>query len=352
MTAMKLRNKLFAGVGAHVLIDGQYGSTGKGALAAWLAVQAHNHRVQFEGAITSAGPNSGHTFYDSYDNKHVLKQLPTFAVMANMLGGNVTAYLSGGAVINLDILIDEAERYPETPIRVHENAAVIKLEDVIVEKHGSIAKIASTISGTGAAQMRKINREPDAVFKHYWETKKFPPNVGTFRHPFHADAYRYFVEVAQGFSLGINGRFYPHTTSRECTVMQGIADARIPPSCVAKTYMAIRTYPIRVGNLGENSSGDWYEDQKEMAWTDLGVEPELTTVTQRIRRVASFSVRQLIEATIANDPNFLFINFLNYLPPDERVPFVEELHRIRDQMNFGYDILGGMGPKLSDIEFV
>jgi len=65
------------------------------------------------------------------------------------------------------------------------------------------------------------------------------------------------MEVSQGFSLGINSEFYPKVTSRECTVMQGLADARIAPSKLAKTYMAIRTYPIRVGDVVEVDDDDF-----------------------------------------------------------------------------------------------
>lgn len=348
-----LHEKLFKDFGAHVMVDGQYGSTGKGALAAWLGRQAVIQNKRFVGAITSAGPNSGHTFYDEDGNKHVLKQLPTFAVVASSYGMKIGAFLSGGAVIDLDILREEADRYPDLSIYVHGCAAVIKPEDKERERSGSIAKIASTLSGTGAALMRKINREHDAVWSHYWNNKvSMPPNVSTYWHLFSTRENPYFIEVSQGYSLGINSFFYPHTTSRECTAMQGLADARIPASSLKRTFMTIRTYPIRVGNLEGHSSGGWYNDQYETSWEEIGVTPELTTVTKRVRRVATFSDGQFVEACLVNDPDFVFVNFLNYMEPSDRSEFIRNLYEIRRDCGFRYHLIGGIGPKMEDINFV
>jgi adenylosuccinate synthase len=304
---------LFASNGVHCVVDGQFGSTGKGALCAWLAEKALMDDKYFRGAIYSGGPNSGHTFYH-HGEKHVLKQLPTFAVATTLLGGECAAYLSAGAVVDPYILVTEAQRYPDVKIYVHPNAAVIGVEHKQTEQSGSIAAVASTQSGTGAAIAMKVMREPRAIARdNLFAMAKMPPNIAILNHELHPDAYAYFMEVSQGFSLGINSEFYPHVTSRECTVMQGLADARIPASQLAKTYMAVRTFPIRVGNTAEGHSGDWYQDQDEISWEDLGVEPELTTVTKRVRRVATFSNHQFDDALAANDPDYVFVNFLNYI---------------------------------------
>src|SRR6187455_866807 len=109
---------LFSDTGVHCVVDGQFGSTGKGALCAWLAFRALGGNHYFRGAIYSGGPNSGHTFYHDGE-KHVLKQLPTFAVATTLMGGECVAYLSAGAVIDSDILFAEARRYPNVKIFVH-----------------------------------------------------------------------------------------------------------------------------------------------------------------------------------------------------------------------------------------
>jgi len=337
---------LFEKTGVHVLVDGQFGSTGKGALASFLAREAVESGAikDFQGVITSAGPNSGHTSYWGH-GKIILKQLPTFAVQAHLMGYTIPVFLSAGAVINRDQLFFEANTYPSIPIHVHPNAAVITKEAMQEELKGSIRDIASTQSGTGAALAHKIYREPEAIAKN--SLGPTPKNVVISHVRPKPDSNAYFMEVSQGFSLGINSEFYPHVTSRECTVMQGIADARIPPRHVAKTYMCVRTYPIRVGNLGTYSSGDWYEDQTETSWDELGIDPELTTVTQRVRRVATFSMRQYIDAVYANDPDWVAVNFMNYLNDANQAELMDNLMEARALVSKDHGFIAGFGPHAS-----
>jgi len=336
--------RLFEPTGAHVLVDGQYGSTGKGALAAWLAAQPG--QPDWGGVVSNAGPNSGHTFYHE-GRKVVLKQLPTFAVAHYLRGNVIPVYLSAGAVIDVGQLVKEANDYPNLPIFVHPNAAVITADDRAAEHSGTMAAVAGTRSGTGSAIARKVMRDPRAVMDEQMWTH-LPYNIHRMGVPLNPRTVPYFVEVSQGFSLGINSQFYPKVTSRECTVMQAIADARIPPRLVTKTYMSIRTFPIRVGSVDGFDSGGWYPDQREVTWGSLGVKPELTTVTQRVRRVATFSRQQFIEAVHTNDPDFVFVNFLNYLKEHEQISLLREIDHLGAVHEF--NIIRGYGPETKDIE--
>lgn len=336
---------LFEKSGAHVLVDGQFGSTGKGALAAWLAHQARDRNWLPDVVISNAGPNSGHTFYHG-DEKVVLKQLPTFAAAMYLLGIPLPVHLSAGAIIDPDILRKEAEQFPMMPIWVHPNAAVITPEDKEAEHSGTIAAVAGTRSGTGAALARKVQRDPNAVYSAHHSSLNMPANVGTRVIPVR-DTWKLFIEVSQGFSLGLNQQFYPKCTSRECTVSQALADASLPPRSLAKAYMSIRTYPIRVGNVDGHSSGDWYWDQKETTWEEIGQAPELTTVTQRVRRVANFSLTQYIEAVRVNDPDVVFVNFMNYMDEDAGRNLLHRLEGIGRVENF----LLGYGPKVEDVKW-
>lgn len=342
--------RLFEDRGAHVLVDGQYGSTGKGVLAAWLALQAKEQGAVFTAAISNAGPNSGHTFYHGTE-KHVLKQLPTFAVASHLMGVQIPVFLSAGAIINPGQLANEATKYPNITIYVHPNAAVISAEDMEAEHSGSVAAVAGTRSGTGAALARKVLRDPSAVWQNYHGRRAMPSNVNMLSYSPTPQVFRYFVEVSQGFSLGLNQRFYPKGTSRECTAAQAISDAGIPPRQVVKTYLSLRTWPIRVGAVDGYDSGGWYPDQFETSWGDLGVEPELTTVTKRVRRVASFSPQQFYDAAKVNDPDWVFLNFLNY-PEQDRDPLlsIREIRTGGIIRDFG--IIGSVGPTSGDVEII
>lgn len=349
---------LFKNYGAHVIVDGQFGSTGKGAFSKWLADQAVAEGWTPDVVVSNAGPNSGHTFYHG-DDKHVLKQLPTFAVAMHLMGVSIPVFLSAGAVVNPEILCAEIDRYPGIEVWVHPNAALITDDDVAAEHSGTVAAVAGTASGTGAAIARKVLRDPNAVMgsiedkvgdSHFY-IGDWPQTATDYGWDTRTKA---VVEVSQGFSLGLNTRqFYPKTTSRECTVMQAMADARMPPRFHATTYMVVRTFPIRVGNHNGHSSGECYSDQQELAWADIGVAPELTTVTQRERRVFTFSEAQYTEAFEANDPDFIFVNFLNYLPDEAaRVKLLDALDPEYNR-SAGYpQFIGGYGPKSGDIKWL
>lgn len=338
---------LFYKVGAHILVDGQFGSTGKGALAAFLA----HHAVvtgayrQFTLSITTCGPNSGHTSYFN-NEKIVLKQLPTFGVHFHRMGHTIPVLLAAGSIIDPAVLKEEAERFPGIPIWVHPNAAVVSPANKEDEQTGSIRDIASTQSGTGAALASKVIRIPTAIARY--GLIDMPPNVNFLEALLKPNQEAYMIEVGQGFSLGINSEFYPHVTSRECTVMQALADTRIAPYWLAKVYCCFRTFPIRVGNLGEHSSGSWYHDQEETSWEAIGQTPELTTVTKRVRRVATFSEQQFIEAVRANDPDWVAINFLNYLDIDQENEFMGALLDARKAYHKRWGIITGRGPNIQD----
>ena len=298
--------------GAYVLVDGQYGSTGKGLAAGMLAEMFYD-RV---GAVTTnAGPNSGHTSYFE-DEKIVLCQLPTFGVIAQKLGTCPTMFMNAGAIIDVERLKMEEELYAsDFSLFVHPTAAVTSKEGADFEKAGIVADIGSTGKGTGAALAAKVMREPTAVISGV----DHPFMLGGMPLGLARDA-TVFVEVSQGFSLSLNaGGMYPYCTSRDCTVAQALSDANIHPNELRKTMMVVRTYPIRVAG----NSGPCFPDQKELTWAELGVEPEITTVTKKVRRVFSFSVEQFKAAVACNQPEHIFLNFVNYLAPDQVRPFVE-----------------------------
>ncbi len=139
-------------------------------------------------------------------------------------------------------------------------------------------------------------------------------------------------EGSQGYALSIDhGSHYPMCTSRNCTIQQAMDHMAIPPSMVGDVYLNLRTYPIRVGNLVEDGvqkgySGDFYPDCEELTWEEVAersgmppeeatslAERERTTVTKRIRRVATFSMNGLRDAAAVNGATKLVVNFAQYL---------------------------------------
>jgi adenylosuccinate synthase len=327
--------------GVHFIVDGQFGSTGKGALA---AVIARAGRQSIEIYATNAGPNSGHTAVVGA-NKIVTTQIPVGAAVARILPGpRFETYLTAGAIINAAMLQHEVEKYGVVPT-VHPCAAMITSGHVALEQENGSSKIAGTAKGVGAVLADKVNREGNLWGRQdtwYGYSGVLDMNEGCILH-----------ESAQGFSLGVNeARFAPATTSRECSVQQALSDARIPLSRVRKVAMTLRTYPIRVGNTMKGYSGDYYEDQKETSWEELGQPEELTTVTKRVRRVFTWSWTQFIDALRTNEPDLLNVNFMDYLPVGEREPFIKKMIACyRQTLPHKKDpiVLCGFGPEIDQM---
>lgn len=357
----------FDGPGAYALVDGAYGSTGKGAAAALIGMLFGK---QIDVVTTNAGPNSGHTgfhvekpfmttegrtFVDDAVkwSKVVTQQIPVCAAVTRALYPmqRQVAYLNAGAVIDARILETERLEYGFNPrnLLVHPNAALIDGTD----DADSTAAIASTNKGVGRAIARKVMREESAVASYGLPLAPDTLTVGL--RPWNWQSDVVFVETAQGFSLGINQGFYPYCTSRECTVGQALADAAIPASRLRKVLMTLRTWPIRVGNTDKGTSGGWYPDQEETTWEALGVVPELTTVTKRVRRVASWSWQQFEDAVRTNEPDGLWVGFMDYVKEETlQEKFLGELlARYGLIMGKVPDfILGSFGPLPSDVKLM
>lgn len=355
-TGMALLRTDFLMNGFNAIVDGQYGSTGKGLLASVLAEHL-GHRVQF--VTSNAGPNSGHTSYYKGE-KVVLRQLPTFSVMNSLYGRMTTTVINAGAIIDPVVLHEEIIKYGKNmgTVFLNQYAALVS-ESNQKDETKMIERIGSTGKGTGSALSRKIMREPDAVLGSHCDNPKlvklYDGGVYLYEGPlssmmeYHDSSV--LAEVSQGFSLSLNaGGFYPHCTSRDCTVAQAMSDAGVHPSTYRDCAMVVRTYPIRVAG----NSGGCYRDQEETDWATLGVEPEVTTVTKKIRRVFTWSTLQFKHALAYNRPSILMVNFMNYLPRDVNqhqwvidnvyIPYTEVMKQ-RPKL-----ILLGYGPRNEDVK--
>lgn len=345
---------------ASVLIDGQYGSTGKGLLAAYLAKVSPSggHVVH----TTNASANAGHTtrwrdrIINSEIDRHIVTyHLPTGACVRK---GNL-AYINPGAIVNIPMLLEEKRTVESIlghgiHVMMHPHAASIEPEDREYEMEvGSQAEhISSTRKGVGRALARKVMREGRTVQSHADVLRAAGIQVSPLdlnQHLRHGTAVS--IEVPQGISLGLNhGSFYPYCTSREVSVAQAMSDAGVHPRFLGMVAMSMRTYPIRVGSLDGQSSGPHFYDQREVSWEALGVKPEYTTVTHRKRRVFTWSRAQYRESLSKAMPSIVFLNFCNYYK--ERRQLEDQItSMVEDHSMIGVkpQLLFGFGPYIEDV---
>lgn len=314
---------------ATVICDLQFGSTGKGLIAGYIA-----KRDKPDVVMTAWSANAGHTFIDENGRKFVHCMLANGIVSPNLQ----YVLIGPGSQMNAFTLAEEIAQCRDLlqgkSILIHQSAAII-LPKHVEEEAGPMTKIGSTKKGCGAAMIAKIRRNPDDLnTAHALKEELMDIILGKLD----ADndkidirvvgneeymsvvygAQRILVEGAQGFSLGINNGFYPYVTSRECTPAQIAVDVNLPLDFIDNVIGTMRTYPIRVANRfnekGEQIgwSGPSYPDQRELNWSELGKEAELTTVTKLPRRIFEFSEEQTRHALSVVRPNEVFLNFANY----------------------------------------
>ena len=340
---------------ANIIMDGQFGSTGKGLIAGYLGLKDERcGAVDF--AVTNAAPNAGHTFVQEDGRKIMTHHFP----MVGLVNPETKLVIDAGAIIDPVLFQKEMKEFNIHPGRVyvHPRAAVICPEDVEEERRrdSGPTKIASTQHGVGAALKRKIDRTAILAKDHPYLSQfcySYPNLNQTMR-----DGATVSLEVPQGYGLGINsGLSYPHCTSREISVSQALSDAQIHPRYLGNVLMSIRTYPIRVGNIKDYDgkeigwSGPFWEDSMETTWERLGFKPELTTVTKRVRRVATFSFSQYEDALEALRPTHVFVNFMNYLKSwQEAKDFLTLLvDKEIDHNQFPIRYYYGCGPTVKDV---
>lgn len=315
-----------------MILDFQYGSTGKGLIAGYLA-----KRDQYDTAICAFATNAGHTYIDVSRGIEVMtQQLPTAITSPTVK----YVLLGPGSAIHAATLLREIEanrhHLQGKQLLIHPHAAVVEDYHAVQEVADGRTKMGSTGKGVGEAYAERIQRSVEN------------PNIAKVR--FAGDHYlaQYvatqdeydevlsraddvIIEGAQGFSLSMYHGQYPYTTSRDVTPWQVAADCGIPFSWASYIQIVgtLRTLPIRVNNR-DGSSGPCYKDQIELDWHQVGVDAELTTVTKLPRRIFTFSLEQLRHAMTHCAGYWdtkLFLNFANYVAPDVVDRMIADIER-------------------------
>lgn len=324
---------------ASFLVGGQWGSEGKGAAAAWLAYNMAKQGQCYDIVTTDAAAQAGHTSIHK-GKKRVVFHLPTVPLIAKDEGLNSFSYVNAGSMIDPEVLEQELKEngLDDQNFAIHPMAAVITEDCKEAERaaDSSTTKIASTRKGVGEALARKAMRRGLVARDHPF-LKQFVRHMDLNGQL--SNGKSVLVEVPQGVSLSLNhSGFYPHTTSRDCTPMSGMSNAGIHPTFYGGTMVVLRTFPIRVGHIVEDGktlgeSGGFYSDQEETSWTELGVEAEITTVTKRVRRVFTFSTKQVRDTFALCRPDVVMLTFANYVKEQKKLDdIVDAINRVAKEL--------------------
>ncbi|HEV8724993.1 MAG TPA: adenylosuccinate synthetase [Candidatus Binatia bacterium] len=271
-----------------VVVGGQYGSEGKGKIAAYLT-----QREDIDICVRCGGPNSGHSFYDNEGKLRVLRQLPT-----GFVNSRTRLLIPAGALIDPGVLMSELALVPDAEKRVgiDNNTFIIESRDRDYERSlGLRERLSSTLCGVGAAQSRRVLRGADAQLARD-AARKYPwlqallTNVSEEVNEALDNKKKILIEGTQGFGLSLyHSPHYPRTTSRDVTASAFLSEVGVSPLRVTEIVLVLKTFPIRV-------AGDQAGPLKdEITWEQLRLESryphditEMTSVTKKNRRVGRF----------------------------------------------------------------
>lgn len=325
---MKLLQKGKLNIG---FVDGQWGSSGKGKFNGLLA-----NLESPDFAVSQNSVNASHIVVFDDGKQYKFAHLPSSTV-----NPFVDLVMGAGASINLKQMLKEISDWKLTPSRlfIHPNAVVITEDDIEYEKE-FLARIASTMTGNGAAAGRKVMRHPDTkTAGDFKELQPFIADTTSLIAQWLKGGKTGILETAQGFDLSMDHgmlytnqdgsvhKAYPYTTSRNVDPLTFAGLTGVGPRLLGNTLLNLRALPIKVGDgsncevdglngvsLEGTTSGPCWPDQQELDWEkDLKIKPEITSLTKRQRRVFSFSTMQLQHITKVIQPDFITVNFVNYV---------------------------------------
>jgi adenylosuccinate synthase len=292
-----------------VIIGGQFGSEGKGQIAAHIS-------PEYDCLMRVGGPNAGHTVFERPYN-HVFHLLPSGTHRAS----NAKLLIGPGAVLNLDKILEEIRFFgiEKDRLIIDENAIIISEEDIAEEQ-----KIKDTISSTGQGVgvatskniIARLYNDDTHKAKHFSQLRGYLGSTSEELELLYSKKKKILLEGTQGTGLSLQHGLYPHVTSRDTSVSGCLSEAGISPKRVGKIIMVTRTYPIRVGG----SSGPFLST--ELTFKDIsdrsGIpfeeleKKEITTTTKKPRRVAEFSWSLFRKACELNSPTDIALTFVDY----------------------------------------
>lgn len=341
----------------HVVVGGQFGSEAKGHVTHWLVRQYTHSDNDDVLNVRTGGPNAGHTVYpEGSAVPFKLRQLPVGVVEPRC-----KLALAAGSEIDPEVLQAEIVDAEAAGFQVKDRFWVDPEITLIETWHKSqeaemTARLGSTAKGIGAARSDRIMRIARRVVDAHLDEGLGlqTENVGQLiRQHMAGKRAVTIIEGTQGHGLGLHAGYYPYCTSGDVDTPHQLAACGINGfEFEIVPWVVLRTYPIRVaGNSGPMVSEiDFAILSKRMGQT---VEPERTTVTNKVRRIGEWDADLAKSAVSANGGQNarIALMFADYWYPDlkgartiaNHHPIFSRIAQVEDQCG-AYVHLLGTGP--------
>lgn len=222
---------------ADIVVDLQYGDSGKGKVTHFLAKSGrYTHVLRYNG-----GCNAGHTIF------HEGKKFVTHHVPAGVFWG-IKSIIGPGCVVDPEKFKEEIAGLEAGGIKTAGLVFIAKNTHVITDAHkhedGKDAKIGTTKQGNGPAYRDKYARTGVRAE----DVPELAPYLIDLYEEFHKNPKDVSIlgEGAQGFGLDIDWGDYPYVTSSHCTTAGALLNG-IPAQAVKRVYGNAKIYETYVG---------------------------------------------------------------------------------------------------------
>lgn len=280
-----------------IIVDLQYGDSGKGKVAHFLCKKnKYTHVIRYNG-----GGNAGHTIFHK-GVKFITHQVPVGVFFG------VKSVIGSGCAVDPGKLLKEIEQLEKSGIKARGKVFVAKNAHIVTRAHkeedGGDKKIGTTKQGIGPMYRDKYGR-----------TGIRAESVKSLK-PYLIDLYKEFQrknknavvlgEGAQGFGLDIDWGDYPFVTSSHCTSAGALLNG-FPPQSVRDIWGVAKAYETYVGKKEfEPKNEKIFEKIRELG-------QEYGATTGRARQCNWLDLQLLEKAARMNGITKLVINKIDVL---------------------------------------
>lgn len=333
-----------------IVVGGQYGGEGKGAVAGFLA-----HTGQFQYLVKTGGPNSSHSFGQIGAMSHV-RMLPSGA----QFGSSGLIY-PPGCLIHVATFVEELSMLKNSnSIYVDHRVGIVTDAHMSTQKSDEFYyQAGSTRRGTGAATAERARRRLSLAGNEPALADYLCDTLAVLKAAI-KDEDDVLVEGGQGYGLSNYHGEYPYVTSRDTTAASILGQTGIGIRHVKDVVMVVKAFPTRnpegQGSLAYELFLDRHPDIKEHL-------SEYTTPSSwggpRRRRVGMFDFDAYERACFANTPTMVAVTGLDRLAKCLSCTPIRDHYKSADAFTRKLsDIAGcpvtleGWGPFISDMKQV
>lgn len=288
----------------YIVVGGQWGDEGKGAIIAYLALKDEPEVI----ARGGVGTNAGHSVFIG-GKKYAVRQLPTGFVQrkARLLVG-------AGVLVDPEVFFHELEHLRDFDVAgrvgIDYRCSIIEEEHRRLDRtNGHLHKeIGTTGSGCGPANADRVMRRA-RLAREVPELGPYLTDVAREVNDALDEGKLVLVEGTQGFGLSLYYGTYPYVTSKDTTASAIASDVGIGPTRVDDVIVVFKSFPTRVG------AGPFPTEMGEEEAERLGL-IEYGTVTGRRRRVGRFDFDFARYSARVNGATMLAITMLDKYDKD------------------------------------